>query len=155
MARAPLVSFPTDSLYTQVMPHDSVECTCLNLRSAARRVARRYDETLAPSGLSISQFSMMSFIAAKPSCGVAELAAQLDLDVSTATRTLRPLISGGYVSMRADSRDARRREIRITAKGRRALARARELWLRAQHDTRATLGEERSRELLAMLAALA
>jgi DNA-binding MarR family transcriptional regulator len=57
--------------------------------------------------------------------------------------------------MRPDSRDARRREVRITPKGRRALARARELWLRAQDDTRAALGEERSRELLALLAAVA
>ncbi len=136
------------------MLEDTLECACLNLRAATRRVTRRYDETLAPSGLSISQFSMMSFISAKPSWGVGELAERLDLDMSTATRNLRPLVVGGYVTMRAGSLDARRREVRMTAKGSRALEKALELWRQAQSETLRGLGERRTRELLSLLATL-
>jgi DNA-binding MarR family transcriptional regulator len=136
------------------MLEDPRNCACLGLRAATRRVTRRYDEALAPSGLSSSQFSMLTALAAKPSWGVAELAGQLDMDVSTATRNLRPLATAGYITMRASARDARRREIRISAKGRRALERAHSLWRRAQRKTVAMQGEPRLVELLATLAAM-
>jgi DNA-binding MarR family transcriptional regulator len=98
---------------------------------------------------------MLTALAAKPSWGVAELAGQLDMDISTATRNLRPLATAGYITMRAGARDARRREIRISAKGSRALVRGRSLWRKAQRETVATLGEPRLVELLAMLGAMA
>jgi DNA-binding MarR family transcriptional regulator len=136
------------------MLEDPRNCACLALRAATRRVTRRYDEALAPSGLSSSQFSMLTALAAKPSWGVAELAGQLDMDVSTATRNLRPLAASGYVTQRSNARDARRREVRISAKGNRALERGRSLWRKAQRETVATLGEQRVVELLAMLGAM-
>jgi DNA-binding MarR family transcriptional regulator len=97
---------------------------------------------------------MLTALAAKPSWGVAELAGQLDMDISTATRNLRPLVGAGYITMRASTRDARRREIRIAAKGSRALERARSLWRKAQRETVATLGEPRLVQLLATLGAM-
>jgi DNA-binding MarR family transcriptional regulator len=97
---------------------------------------------------------MLTALAAKPSWGVAELAAQLDMDVSTATRNLRPLSAAGYVTMRASDCDARRREIRVSAKGSRTLERARSLWRKAQRETVSSLGESRVVELLAMLGAM-
>jgi DNA-binding MarR family transcriptional regulator len=97
---------------------------------------------------------MLTALAVKPSWGVAELAGQLDMDVSTATRNLRPLAAAGYVTMRASARDARRREIRVSVKGSRALERARPLWLQAQRETVAALGEPRLAEVLTVLAAM-
>ncbi|HEY1883623.1 MAG TPA: MarR family winged helix-turn-helix transcriptional regulator [Candidatus Cybelea sp.] len=133
------------------MLEDPRNCACLGLRAATRRMTRRYDEALAPSGLTSSQFSMLTALSAKPSWGVAELAGQLDMDVSTATRSLRPLVTAGYVTMRAGVADARRREVRISAKGSRAFERARSLWRTAQKDTVKALGERRVTDLLAML----
>ena len=126
-------------------------CMCENLRSATRRLTRRYDAALAPSGLTVSQFSMLNYIAAEPGCGVATLADQLDLEISTATRNLRPLQEGGLVTMRTDPKDARRREVRLTAKGMRALARATTLWADVNRKTKAELGKDQSRDLLALL----
>ena len=136
------------------MLDDPLNCACLGLRAATRRVTRRYDEALAPAGLSSSQFSMLTVLAAKPSWGVAELAGQLDMDVSTATRNLRPLTDAGYVTQRAGASDARRREVRLSAKGSRALERGRALWLQAQRETVDALGEPRVAELLTLLAAM-
>lgn len=136
------------------MLEDPRNCACLGLRATTRRVTRRYDEALAPSGLSSTQFSMLTALAAKPTWGVAELAGQLDMDVSTVTRNLQPLAAAGYVAQRANARDARRREIRISGKGSRALERGRSLWRKAQRETIATLGEQRLVELLATLTAM-
>lgn len=136
------------------MVDDPLSCACLNLRAATRRVTRRYDETLAPAGLTGSQYSMLTFLAAKASWGVAELAGRLDMDVSTATRNLQPLAAAGLVTLRAAAADARRREIRLTAKGSRALERARPLWRRAQRETADALGEPRLAELLSLLAGM-
>jgi DNA-binding MarR family transcriptional regulator len=136
------------------MLDDPLNCACLSLRAATRRVTRRYDEALAPCGLTSSQFSLLTVLAAKPSWGVAELAARLDMDVSTATRNLRPLAAARYVTLRAPAGDARRREIRLTAKGNRAQERGRSLWRRAQRETVDAVGEPRLAELLTVLGAL-
>ncbi len=133
---------------------DPLNCACLSLRAATRRVTRRYDEALAPSGLTSSQFSMLTALAVVPIWGVAELAAQLDMDVSTATRNLRPLIAAGYVTMRTSAHDARRREVRLSRKGSRVLEKARSLWNRAQSETVKAVGAPRLSELLSQLAAL-
>jgi len=136
------------------MAQNPLECTCLNLRAAARRVSRRYDETMAPSGLLGSQFSMLCVVAAKPGCGVAEIAEILDMDVSTVTRYLRPLLAAGHVTVRPGADDAGRREVRLTSQGTRTLRKAHGLWEKAQRDSIAVLGERRSGELLNLLAAV-
>ncbi|HEY4440375.1 MAG TPA: MarR family winged helix-turn-helix transcriptional regulator, partial [Candidatus Elarobacter sp.] len=92
---------------------------------------------------------------AKPDCGVGELADWLDMDISTATRVLRPLRAEGYVTIRPSATDARRREVRLTAKGRRTLSKARPLWQRAQSEVIGELGERRWESLLTLLRAIA
>ena len=137
------------------MLYDPLTCTCLNLRAASRRVSRRFDHIMAPAGLVGSQYSMLNFIAAKPACGVGELADWLDMDVSTVTRNLRPLQKDGHITIRSSVSDGRRREVRLTAKGRRALDRARPLWEDAQSAVIEELGERRWQKLLKLLKAIA
>lgn len=136
------------------MLQDPLACTCFNLRAATRRLTRRYDEMLAPSGLGSSQFTLLNAVAAKPGCGVAELADLLDMDVSTATRNLRPLAASGYVTLRAGSHDARRREVRLTPKGNAILAKAHPLWAKAQTETVKAFGKHRHEQLRSLLADL-
>ncbi len=136
------------------MLQDPMACTCFNLRAATRRITRRYDETLAPSGLGSAQFTLLNVIAAKPGCGVAELADLLDMDVSTATRNLRPLVAAGYITLRAGTHDARRREVRLTPKGSNALEKAHTLWVKAQNETANAFGKRRQQQLRTLLADL-
>lgn len=136
------------------MLQDPLACTCFNLRAATRRLTRRYDEALAPSGLGSSQFTLLNVVAAKPGCGVAELADFLDMDVSTATRNLRPLAAAGYITLRAGSDDARRREVRLSQKGRNVLEKAHPLWAKAQSETAKAFGKGRHQQLHTLLAAL-
>ena len=38
------------------------ECTCFRVRSAARRVTQIYSRHLAPTGMRISQFSLLGYV---------------------------------------------------------------------------------------------
>ncbi len=66
-------------------------CLALHVRRAARRVNRRYDAALAPFGLDITQFNLLSVVAALGSAPLTTVAQILDVDRSTLSRTLKPL----------------------------------------------------------------
>lgn len=134
------------------MKLDPRDCTCLKLRAATRRLTQRYDHALAPSGLRSGQFSMLSLIHAYPGDpSMTQLADFLDMDVSTATRNLRPLVDAGYVSIRSVAGDARRRELRLTAKGARVLEHAHTLWSQAQTSIMKELGAREHADLHVLL----
>ncbi len=42
-----------------------LDCTCFRIRGAARRVTQLYSKHLAPTGLKISQFSLLGFVIAQ------------------------------------------------------------------------------------------
>jgi DNA-binding MarR family transcriptional regulator len=88
---------------------------------------------LASVGLRTGQFSILSFISEYPADpSITQLADFLDMDLSTATRNLRPLIASGYVVPKTVSDDARRRELKLTARGARLLQKAYPLWSKVQ-----------------------
>src|SRR5712675_2400353 len=93
------------------------ECTCFRVRGAARRVTQIYSRHLAPTGLRISQFSLLGFVAAEGPISIGRLSDRLATDRTTLTRNLRPLLQDGVIE-RAVSGDRRRRELVATAAGR-------------------------------------
>jgi DNA-binding MarR family transcriptional regulator len=122
----------------------------MNLRAATRRLTRRYDAALSPSGIAISQLALINFVALRPDCGVAELSDFLEMDISTATRSLRPLIKARIVSMKSDVVD-----VRLTAKGVRTREDAMALWEQVQKEVSKELGERGNNELLSLLRSIA
>src|SRR5256885_253275 len=118
----------------------SSACTCFRLRSLTRRVTQLYDQTLAPSGLTVTQYSLLAHAlrhGAAPT--VSELAKQLFTDRTTLTRNLKPLADAGLLKL-GDGADARSKAVLVTAKGRSALRAARPLWKEAQARLRAQAG---------------
>jgi DNA-binding MarR family transcriptional regulator len=118
------------------------ECTAQSLRRATRTVARIYDESLAPSGLRGTQFSLLialSFFKEAPLLRVAE---ELSLDRTTLTRNLQPLERAGLVAS-GPGKDQRVRLLRLTEAGQRALQRAYPLWEEAQERVVKALGRRR------------
>src|SRR5436853_5734315 len=102
-------------------------CTCFRLRSLTRRVTQLYDQALAPSGLTVTQYSLLAHAlrhGAAPT--VSELAKQLFTDRTTLTRYLKPLADAGLPKL-GDGADARSQAVLVTAKGRRPLPAARPL----------------------------
>lgn len=107
-------------------------CHCHALRRAARSVTGFYDEALAPTGLRLSQFSMLAQLSGGKGVALGELAEALGLDRTTATRNLRLLERAGYVAIAAAEADGRRKAIGLTEAGRAVLRAAFPLWQGAQ-----------------------
>ena len=125
-------------------------CTCFNMRKAARALSQAYDEALKPSGLRGTQFSLLVVVEGRGPAGVSELARAMVMDRTTLTRNLKPLLAQGLLEV-VNGPDRRRRPIAITDQGRDAIARALPMWQQAQTRVVKALGKSRWTGLLADL----
>jgi DNA-binding MarR family transcriptional regulator len=98
-----------------------------------------YGRHLAPTGLKISQFSLLGFITAEGPVSIGRLAELAATDRTTLTRNLRPLLDDGLVEQAA-SGDKRRRELMATPAGRALFKRALPLWAEAEQEVRTAMG---------------
>jgi len=124
------------------VPEAPAACTALRFRKAARRVSQIYDAYLAPFGLTITQYGLLAHIRRLPGCSIGSLAAELVMDPTTLTRNLRPLRQRELVELAPDRHDRRTRTLRLTARGRAALAKGRGGWERAQAHMAQVLGPD-------------
>lgn len=104
-----------------------LQCNCSFLRSATRALSQAYDEVLRPSGLRMTQFSMLSRAAAVGEMPVGELADLMAMDRTTLGRNLQPLEREGLVEVNVGV-DRRERLVVVTPAGRKLLAEAMPLW---------------------------
>ena len=107
-------------------------CVCNTLRMVTRAVTQLYDDVLRPSGLRVTQFSILATIARLGEANLKQLADTLAIDQTTLTRSLTLLERDGLIE-RASHPDGRIKAMRLTSRGRRALEVARPLWARAQN----------------------
>jgi DNA-binding MarR family transcriptional regulator len=107
-------------------------CACIALRRAARAVTAAYDAALAPSGLRITQFSILRKLARLGPLPVTRLAAEAALDRSTMGRNLNPLERRGLVRIEVGNIDQRERVAYLTAGGEAAIEAALPYWRKAQ-----------------------
>jgi DNA-binding MarR family transcriptional regulator len=122
-------------------------CACANLRKAARAVTQVFDETLAPSGLRATQFTLLVTSRLMGESTINELAERMATDRTTLSRNLKPLVRNGLLEVRPGE-DGRTRLVRLTPAGEQALEEAYPLWQQAQQETVSALGEERYEALL-------
>jgi len=125
-------------------------CLCSTLRAASRRVTQLYDEALAPVGLTITGYFLLSRIGSMDQPSMNELAEVAAMDHSTISRSMRPLLDAGLVVVRTGT-DRRRKEFALTAKGKRVRAAAFPHWQDAQRDFKSRYGVAESALLTAML----
>lgn len=125
-------------------------CTCFNLRKATRVLTQVFDEQMKPSGLLITQFTILVAIARVGSGTINDLADRLVMDRTTLTRNLKPLEREGLITIQPGE-DRRLRIISLTLKGHNALATALPLWEQAQASVIDGLGEQQWSLLLKAL----
>ena len=106
-------------------------CVCSTLRMVSRAVTQLYDDILRPSGLRVTQFSILGAIARLSEANLRQLEHTLAIDQTTLTRSLKLLERDGAIE-RVPHPDGRIKAMTLTSKGRRALEAARPLWARAQ-----------------------
>ena len=115
-------------------------CACSSLRRASRAVSHLYDLVLAPTGLRISQFLVLSAIAESREIAHCDLARSFAASEETFSRRLASARKAGWVQMNIDGR--RRRIYRLTETGLSLLRLAAPHWERAQERLRHQLGEK-------------
>lgn len=121
------------------------DCICGALRMATRAITQLYDEALRPSGLRVTQYSLLSRIARLQPVSAGTLESSLYFDQTTLARALKVLEKEGLIR-RAPSSDRRTKRIELTALGARRVEHARKLWVEAQNGMVGQVGQQTWRE---------
>ena len=121
--------------------HVRDHCLCLAAQRAARRLARRFDEALKPSGITSGQFSLLMSLNRPEPPTIGAVATLLAMDRTTLTANLKPLVRRGMVDLVADEKDRRSRRIRLLDPGMAALNEAMPVWIGTHAEIDRMLGE--------------
>lgn len=125
-------------------------CTCVAVRRASQAITHFYDRVLEPSGLKVTQLSLLRAVGRLETANISSLAETLQLDRTTLGRNLTVLERDGLVSI-TPGVDSRTRIVALTEQGCVALERAAPLWDAAQARLVEQLGSERLQSLREML----
>jgi len=125
-------------------------CTNLKLRQLTRRVSRGYDALVGATGLKNTQYSLLSHVMLLGPVRPTDLAAAMQLEASTLTRNMQPLVALGLLEL-GPGEDARSRLVSVTAAGRAKRVEAQRAWKQAQLALNDRLGEERVTKLHALI----
>ena len=133
-----------------VLPPKRETCVSSTLRAASRYVSQLYDDALAPLGLTITGYSLLSRVdkLGKPSLN--ELADDAVMERSTLSRNLKPLLGAKLLKMTPGA-DRRRKEFALTAAGRAVLRQAYPIWQGVQVRFRRAYGLAETHQLTALL----
>jgi DNA-binding MarR family transcriptional regulator len=129
-------------------------CTCLALRQAARHVSQFYDQHMAPTGLRITQFSILAKLEALGPLTINSLAEAMVMDRTTLSRNMLPLRRNGLITVIPGSADRRSKELHLTDAGLERLSRAWPHWAKAQAGFTAAFGGHQDLELRALMRAV-
>ena len=123
------------------LPEKPNECVCNVMRRAARSLTNAYDKALAPSGLRVTQFSMLTAISRLSVASVTQLSELLGLDQTTATRNLMLLEDAGFIE-RVAHHDPRVKLLKVTDKGKKKLIAATACWREMQEQIKSALSQQ-------------
>jgi DNA-binding MarR family transcriptional regulator len=129
-------------MFRMTNPTKPQSCTNLKLRQLNRMATRHYDRYIAESGLKTTQYSLLSHVVRLGPIRPGDLAKRMQMDASTLTRNLQPLVAQGWLSVGAGD-DARSRLVEVTEAGRAKQAEGQRAWKRAQSALDERLGVER------------
>lgn len=115
-----------------------VACYCTQGRRLARALTDAYDDALAPSGLKVTQFSLLRMVARLDTPTISSVAVATGLDRSTLGRNLKIMRKDGWITLSAGD-DERTRVVTLTKAGRLAIQHALPLWERAQAEIKTKL----------------
>ncbi len=141
---------------TGYYPKSPSPCHCLNIRRASRAVTQFYEKVLEPSGLKLTQYSLLRHVEKVEPVTISELAKFMRIDRTTLNRNMKPLVEAGLIEVNSGA-DPRSRQVILTGAGKSALTSATALWDEAQASLQEYLGEqelEHFKSLISKLEAL-
>ena len=123
-------------------------CMCYNLRKTSRAITQFYDNMLEPSGLAITQFSLLVGLSIAENPTITKMANEMIIDRTTLTRNLSILQNHGLIKITASGNDKREKNIIITNKSKELLAKALPLWEKAQSTVVKKFGKKNCNDML-------
>ena len=139
-SRQPLAEKRTET-QTETQTRSPRGCSSQKVRRLSRRISQHFDHIVAGCGLKTTQYSLLSHVVRLGPLRPGELARAMDLDASTLTRNLQPLVAAGWVEV-GPGDDERSRAVAATPAGRAKHAEAQRTWKRAQSAFNERLGVE-------------
>ena len=121
-------------------------CAGIALRQLARNATAIYEEHLKPTGLKLTQYSVLAKLDRLAESSLVELADACKLDITSLSRAMRPLQRSGLIEV-SSGKDDRTKCYRLSSKGRRTVARAFVLWQKAQDELHRMIAPEQMRAL--------
>ena len=125
-------------------------CSSFKLRQLSRRVSQHFDHIVGAAGLKTTQYSLLSHVMRLAPVRPGDLATEMEMDASTLTRNLQPLVKLGWLAV-GPGDDGRSRFVTLTDAGREKRAEAQREWKRAQLAFNAQIGDERVARLHAVI----
>jgi DNA-binding MarR family transcriptional regulator len=135
--RSGSVAIPANGVTNDAAP---LPCTGARARRLTRRMTSFYEHHLRGVGITLPQYSLLMRLSDSPQ-PLTRLAECLEMDRTTLTRNLRPLLEQGWVA-EVSGQDARRRLLVVTRAGARFRARAAKRWEQAQLALEDQLGRD-------------
>jgi len=108
-------------------------CFCAQVRKASRALTQVYNRHLEPTGLLVTQYSLLVNIQRLNEVSISQLIQRLLLEQSTLTRNLAVLEKKGYLQSRPGE-DRRVKLFSLTPAGDEAIRQARPCWEAAQQQ---------------------
>ena len=125
---------------------DNTSCHCLKMRRSASNVIAFYDGKLKSTGITARQYSLLYQIGRQEGCSVRILSEATELDRSTLARSLKPLLSSGYIEDRK-SEGERNSKLYLTEEGKLISKEAAKCWEEAQKEFEEIVGKDRVKVL--------
>lgn len=116
------------------------QCMVAKTRQAARAVTRRYNQLLRPLGIQTTQASLLFAIRSGRFDSVSDMANTLGIERSALTRNLKLLRDKGLVVSDNEGK-GRAQRLSLTPEGDAMATAVLPLWVEAQNDLKAELGE--------------
>lgn len=133
-----------------LFPKQPGKCHCTNMRRATRMITRYYDKLLEPSGLKVTQYSLLNHLKRLGSLTMNELSKAIRLERTTLIRNLKPLESMGLISILGE-KTSKAHQVQLTERGLKSLEMAVPYWDQAQQDLEDLLTEEEFRIFMGAL----
>jgi len=115
-------------------------CHCINIRFAARKVTKFYDDALKEVGLTCPQHFLLLKLSKEGEANMKAFARLAGLDRTTLVRNIRPLLEAGMIEVDQVDGDARQKMVKLTKRGKKVVEKAKPLWESAQASLEKTLG---------------
>jgi DNA-binding MarR family transcriptional regulator len=118
----------------------ALPCLCSSFRRTARALSQVYEEAMRPTGLRITQFTILQALERTGEVKQGRLGEILVMDSTSLTRTLRIMRQRGWIAERRGE-DQRERWLRLSKAGETKLKTATATWEKVQARVEAKLGE--------------